>query len=38
MVFLIKAMWLKFRPSQSGIALDQAYMPHGLILGLAKVA
>ncbi len=33
MVFLIAAMWLKFRPSLNGIALDLAYMPYGLSLG-----
>jgi len=35
MIFLINAMWLKLRPSLSGIGLDLAYVPHGLRLGLA---
>jgi hypothetical protein len=37
MAFLINAMWLKSRPSLSGMALDLAYTPCGLSLGLTYV-
>jgi hypothetical protein len=35
MVFLINVVWFKSGPSLNGIALDLAYMPCGLSLGLA---
>jgi hypothetical protein len=34
MIFLIDAMCFKSRPSLSGVALNLAFAPHGLSLGL----
>jgi hypothetical protein len=34
MIFLIDAMFLKSRPSLSGVALNLTFMPRGLSLGL----
>jgi len=34
MIFLIYAMWLKSRPSLSGVALDLTCVSHGLNLSL----
>ncbi len=35
MTFFINAMWFKSKPSLNGVALDLAYVPHGLSISLA---